>query len=136
MGDIRQVGNFGHSGGTRVLHAAREQLLRAIAYYVAEETRAQIEGLDADELVVAVDMLAVLAEHYNISPEVSDATVRRWRDTYLPVFDSFHDLDPSAQETSGWPYERRKVIVDTFARLEAVARLRPPFWERIARETD
>lgn len=135
MAEVQGMGNFDTSGGKRLLGDVIERLHREIAYYLAEERRSEIFIFDAEELVVAVDLLALMAERYQMPPGIRDATVRRWRDMYINVFDRRYEYNP-AEHTSGWIYERRNVILSVFNRLETAAHLRPPSpdWDALAAE--
>lgn len=127
MTHIRRVGNFDNNGGRNVLEEITTDLKQAIAYFVAKDWRAEMVGLGNEEkLVAAVDILALMAEHYHLSIEVNDTTVRRWRDICLQMFDQRSGFNPEV-DTSGWKRDRRQIIANAFARLEAMAVLYPPF---------
>ena len=127
MSATRRTGNFENSGGRKVLNEVLTALTRAIAYWVAEEHRTEVLTLGADDqLVAAIDMVALMAEHYQISPEVNVQTVQQWRDICLGLFDRRSGFS-SAEAASGWASERRATIVKVFAHLEEVAVAYPPF---------
>jgi hypothetical protein len=104
-----------------ILNEVFIDLLRTIAYFVSDERRRELLVFDsAQQLVAAIDMLALMAEHYQTSPEVNVSTVQRWRDICLLIFDQRSGFDP-AEDSSGWKFQRRMIIGDVFAHLEAVA---------------
>ncbi len=127
MSTIRPVSNFDNSGGHNVLKEVLTDLTRAIAYWVADEHRSEALILGADDqLMAAVDMMALIAEHYQISPEVNVQTIRKWRDICFGLFDKRSGFS-SAEVASEWASERHATIVKVFAHLEAVAAAYPPF---------
>jgi hypothetical protein len=101
------------------------EIHKSIAYYLGEGRTTLILSSEKEKMLAAIEVLALMAEHYEICPMVHPATVRRWRDTYLAIFDEEYNINPSEQPI-GWRYERREVILKVFEHLERVAHLMPP----------
>ena len=71
-----------------------------------------------EEIMAAVEVLAVLCEQLNADPP-KPLEVTAWRDAYLRAWESYIDAsDPKP----GYKEERRAVIVNTFERLLKTAR--------------
>jgi hypothetical protein len=79
---------------------------------------AEADDPDCDKIVAAAEVLAVLCEHFPVSPPAT-AFVERCRDTFLASWDDYIDELAPAE---GHKEARRAVIVATFERLLAACR--------------
>jgi hypothetical protein len=127
MAHIRPVGNFETQSGRNVLEEVITDLHRAIAHFSAKERRTVMLTRGNDEkLLAALDLLTLMAEHYQISIELDRKTVRRWRNICLENFAHRSTFEP-AEDVPGWNPNRREIIINVFAHLESVAALYPQF---------
>jgi hypothetical protein len=112
------TGNFDCDGARDYLHDAfQKPLVERIESIMGDAVAVQLDEQGEDVLMPSIELLALLCEIYGCDggtlPEV--ATVRRWREEYLGGYDSYIDqLSPRP----GYKEERRRVIEQTFARLE------------------
>ena len=65
----------------------------------------------------SMDILTILSKHYGSPVHINKATVRRWKQFYLKLYDDTVD-DLGAK--SDYKHDRRIVIESTFENLEAV----------------
>jgi hypothetical protein len=114
--NVKQVGNFENDGGISIFHDFMDELLKSIMFYLAQKQE--------EELVAAIDLLTFTAEHYQVNPRIRVETIHKWQVICTADFDRNHRFNP-AEHTSGWMFERRNVIVDTFSRLEAASKRYP-----------
>jgi len=72
---------------------------------------------EAETYVMAsIDILITLCQTYDETPFVDEEVVARWKKAYLQKFDATDSLwGPDDQ------VERRKIILETFAKLEKLA---------------
>lgn len=78
-----------------------------------------LEHFGEPMLMPTVDMIVTLCEHYHSSPRLEVEKVNYWKELYLRVYDETVDtFGPKAE----WKINRRKVIEDTFNKLEALAK--------------
>jgi len=114
-------------GQMRLLERVTDELRKELIYWFSLEQRKQLRYEHGDELIPAADMLAFICDYYHRSPELSARKIRHWQKVLL----RFWDKAVARPEGMGKPdYEvgRRKVFVETFEKLEAVAQKYPPFW--------
>lgn len=113
-------GNFDSDGALDMIGELTDQLADAIDEILTNGT-AEADELGESHLVPRVAILDTLCKHCAASPPEPDRVVG-WRDATLAAFDaSMPGLDPKGDFLA----DRRKVIVATFASLEAEARR---FW--------
>jgi hypothetical protein len=113
------TGNFDCDGACEYLHSQFQQpLVKRIESIIADPKKIELDELGEDILMPSVELLALLYETYGGTfPEA--ATVRRWRDVYLAGYDRYID---SLLPAPGYKEERRRVIQQTFDRLEKAVR--------------
>lgn len=121
MPTMRQVGNF-EDYSMRIRGETLEYFAGIIRIGLSPEREYQLHAFGDDEIVAAADMLAYLSEHYQLSPEVSLATVKRWREAVSKQFERF-----AIEEAGDYQARRRIVVARVFDQLEAAAQARPPF---------
>jgi hypothetical protein len=109
-------GTFQSDGARDFLNDLQDSLTNRIETVLADPVAVELDEQGEDVFMPAVEILTRLCESYGgIIPEL--ATVQRWRDTYLRVFDAY--IPKLAGP--GYAQRRRKVIEETFARLEKLA---------------
>jgi hypothetical protein len=114
-------GNFQNDGALDYLGDLCEQLTATIDKVLADGAAAADEEGEST-LVPAVAVLTLLAERLNGVPPKPEK-VAGWRTAYLAAFDAtMPGLDPKGTFIG----ERRPVVEQTFANLEAQAR---DFWK-------
>jgi hypothetical protein len=111
-------GNFDSDTALEALDVVVNKLMREIVYALAPQHRGGMYRYLGLRMMAAIDMLLALEDHCGAMPgDVYPRLVRYWRDNCLSRYDEFgEDLDLPTAELKA---ERRQVIVDTFARLEA-----------------
>jgi hypothetical protein len=114
------AGNFDNDSACDYLDSIKFQLIRVIEDCFKREDDTDLLDECGDELMASIEILTLLTEHYyGHNPHVEVSEARRWRDTYLRIYDN--EMDDSLA-TLEYQVERRKVIEDTFAKLEQQAR--------------
>jgi hypothetical protein len=98
-------------------------LEREIIYWLSPEKRSEVLVFNTEEVWVAVDVLAFLAERYEQTPGITAETVRTWRDTTLLIWRQFLESDKLTWDDND-PAVRS--VVAAFDHLEAVALKYPP----------
>jgi hypothetical protein len=116
----RKVGNFDNDAGAWILSGVILDLKKSIAYFLAEENRRDLRELWIEEFAAAIDLLAIMGEYAEGGPDVKLSTVQHWREIYFPIFDQEYFIPDE-------PDPLREAIVNAFDRLEAIAKLRPPY---------
>lgn len=117
------TGNFDSDESSEYVDTIAAQLVTTINDCIADPARMALDADGEAVLMPSVDILALLFEHCHATPPSAN-DVREWRRRYLQVFDEQIDelvLDPN----SGYKEERRRIIEDTFRRLEVHAQA---FW--------
>jgi hypothetical protein len=107
--------NFGCDGACEYLHDTfQKPLLERIESILGDAVAIQLDEQGEDILMPSIELLALLYESYGGTPlEISK--VRHWRDLYLAGYDGYIDL---LSPSPGYKEERRRVIEQTFDRLE------------------
>ena len=96
-----------------------DPLVQRLGYVLANPESAQADDADCDQIVAAVEVLAILAENIDYAKPPATRFVERFRDAFLREWDAYIDeLAP----VPGHKEARRAVIVATFARLLAICR--------------
>lgn len=108
------VGLFDNDLAYRFLHQLMEKLVKNIVY----STSPFVHGDYNAEILANVELLILLWEHYQFPPSISPPLVKAWREKSLQWLADNEPYPPSS------PYylERKQVIEETFARLEALNR--------------
>ena len=109
--------------GARFLGDLMELLCKDIIYKLSAETRreALLFFMVHEEVPVAVDTLAFLAEKYQITPGITAQTVSNWHDTTMQIIDQTAD----DYNLKGDPVHFA-VFQAAFDKLEAAAQKYPP----------
>jgi hypothetical protein len=113
-------GNFDSDSACDYLDSIKFQLIQKI-----EEGFTSLEDADfADdyehEIMASVDILSLLTEqYYGHNPHVEAQVVQTWKSQFLSIYDQNSEDD---EVTLEYQRERRKVIEDTFNKLEEQAR--------------
>jgi hypothetical protein len=111
--------NFANDAALDFVGDLIASLKRRIEEIFEEDTCSLDEDGEA-ELMPTVAIISLLCEHYDVGPP-REEDVRRWREQYLRVFDAQIDdllIDPQ----SDFKAKRRRVIEETFAKLERQSR--------------
>jgi hypothetical protein len=116
-------GSFQSDGALDYVGEVIDSLVARIEEILDDEGRVALDEEGEAVLVPSVHIIGLLVEHCRAAPP-KPATVKEWHKKYLKVFDDQIDgLSP----TGNFEAERRKVIEDTFAKLEAIAQ---DFWKK------
>src|SRR5213078_2312225 len=110
------VGNFDNDGAGDHVDMIIGQLEATIRDCLADEFKVMLDEDGESVLMPSVEILAVLCEYCKATPPTVEV-IQGWQQRYLQVYDQQIDelvLDPK----SGFKEQRRRVIVDTFNRLE------------------
>jgi hypothetical protein len=113
-------GNFDNDSACDYLDSIKFQLIRKI-----EEGFISVEAADfADdyehEIMASVDILSLLTEqYYGHRPGIEAQVVQAWKSQFLSIYDQNSEDEEVPLE---YHRERRKVIEDTFNKLEEQAR--------------
>jgi len=109
-------GTFDSDGARDFLDDLQRGLVDRIEAVLADPVAIELDEQGEDVFMPAVEILTRLIESYGgVIPQAS--VVYRWRDTYLGVFDAYIPKLAGPEYTQ----RRRKVIEDTFGRLEKLA---------------
>jgi hypothetical protein len=103
------------------VHHIHDRLLQTIICAFSEEMKYESALFGAIEVPAAADLLAVLCEHYAISPGVTAQTVRRWYTKYMAILPGF--LETGYEENP----RHTQILAETFERLAVLAEKYPPF---------
>ena len=101
-------------------------LVKHIVYRLSEEQQQTTAYFHMEEVLVCVDLLAVICEHYDEPLGLPVEDVIGWRERYVKVFEmgyQFTVSDIGAQEKT--IQERYDILIKAFDRLEAIARKHP-----------
>ena len=121
MSKVVGVGNLETHGGQRMYFDIMYDLLQTVGDCIVDHDRYERE--DAHEVIVAVELLATLAEYYDFVLGIDEEQIQNCRALYIRLLAEAQDFDP-AVDTSGWAYERYQVIQDVFDRAAAIHRKR------------
>lgn len=121
MKNAQLIGLFSRGGSYNVLFAIRKRLRETLYFYFAEDQHELMAVWCDEDMVVAADLLALMSEHYDISPQIPAERVVEWRQRYLEAFFEHNGFD-LAKDRDKQPLE----YLAAFDRLEAAARQRPP----------
>lgn len=105
------VGLFDNDLAYRFLYQLMEKLIKNIVY-----SASQVCCDDDVEILANVELLVLLWEHYKFPPSISPPLVNAWREKSLQRLADNEPYPPS----SPYYFERKQVIEETFARLEAL----------------
>ena len=109
-------GTFESDGARDFLDDLQRGLIERIETVLADSVAIELDEQGEDVFMPAVEILTRLFESYGgVIPQTS--VVYRWRDTYLRVFDAYI-LKLAGSE---YAQRRRKIIEETFQRLEKLA---------------
>ena len=114
------TGNFDCDGAIEYLiYEVQQPLVQRIERIISDPVAIELDEEGEDVLMPSVELLALLAETYGGTLPDLDV-IHRWRDVYLAGYDRYIDrLSPRA----GYKEERRRVIEQTFARLEKAVKI-------------
>ena len=111
------AGNFDNDSAMDYMGEIEEELVTRIEDILKDEDRCALEEDGEGILMPTIVMLSTLSEHCRLGVP-NRATVQRWKEQYLAVFDEQidgFDPQPSYKEA------RRAVIEATFLKLEGQA---------------
>lgn len=109
----------------RIVQYLFVQILKDIEFWVSSDRRERVLEWDMpysnEDVIAAVDSLALLSHAYERSPLVDVQTVQRWRKATIDMENQFiPDSDPTSNE------KYLKLVNETFDKLEAVAQKYSP----------
>lgn len=116
------AGNFDNDMAGEFLDELKMQLIRnveeAISHNMDIDLDEQFDGL----VMPSVDVLITICEQYEVSPMLDTTKVTQWKKFFLSYYNTTID-----QYGAKEPYKqnRRKVIEQTFDKLEALSREYP-----------
>lgn len=114
-------GNFDNDGALDYVGEVIDSLVARIEDCFAEEGMAALDEDGEAVIVPTVAIISLLHEHCKAAPPHKEA-VATWKKNYMAIFDaSVENLSP----VEGYAAARRKVIEDTFTKLENQVRA---FW--------
>lgn len=87
-------------------------LRKSVFYYFDKDN---IKRESDQQMLAAIELLALTCEYYSISPEIKIVTLHKWRKQYLALFDKRHPPDKD-----DYGYRKRPIIVATFEHMEKV----------------
>jgi hypothetical protein len=120
------IGNLDDPRAEGYLQHLLRQLCDKISLDLAPEYH--FEFRTNEEIRANADMLVFLGSTYQRGIGRNAPTVRYWRDTFLKLWDAqATKLDISALHVD-WN-EQRKIIEDTFQKLEDLATAHPVWWD-------
>lgn len=98
-----------------------DKLINNIRVQIRYQLRMDAGYAESQLLICDIDLLALICEHRSIAipylPELKD--IERWKRVYMDIWDSTVDeIEPTPDYKTG----RRKVLVQTFDRLIALAK--------------
>jgi hypothetical protein len=124
-------GNFENDCSADYLHEICEPILKQIREAMSNPSLIQADEPDADLITAGLEIIACLSEHLGrfargqiqdfVYPRVLPAPdeVAQWRQKFLATWDATIDgLQPAAD----YKKRRRDVIIETFDRVEQLAR--------------
>ena len=114
------AGNFDNDSACDYLDSIKFQLIKVIEDCFQTEDETELLDECGDELMASVEILTLLTEHYyGHNPHVEVSEAQRWREKFLRMYDEqLDDYEPQKD----YNIERRKIIEDTFNKLEQQAR--------------
>ncbi len=115
------AGNFDNDGALDYAGSVIDKFTARIEECFSGEDLADLDEDGETVLMPSVEMICVISERCGAAPPRADV-VAGWRERYLRIYDEQID---SLEPADGYTDERRKVIEETFTRLE---RLALEFW--------
>jgi hypothetical protein len=112
------AGNFDNDAAGDYLDSIKQQLVKAIEDCLAGKTEWSLFECGEEQLMPSVDLLCLICEHYDKSPIVEVETVRGWKQKFLSYYD---EVSNDVGAKPDYLVKRRKVIEETFNRLEKLA---------------
>ncbi|HTU22532.1 MAG TPA: DUF4259 domain-containing protein [Gemmataceae bacterium] len=109
------AGNFANDEALDYAHELVDRMIEQVESTVASEHGMEPDEPDSFRLMCNIELMCLIGQYAGLSmPEAKK--VKRWKKTYLAVWDGYIDgLDPKP----GFKEERRAVIVQSFDRLIA-----------------
>jgi hypothetical protein len=117
--DNKEIVNVERFTGDTLIHLQRD-----IIFWLSPEKRGEMAAVNAEEVWVAVDLLAFLCEKYEQSPGVNAQIVNRWRETTVEIWKQFLVDDKAEWDDTDPLYQN---VMRAFDRLEAVAHKYPAY---------
>lgn len=116
------AGNFDSDGAMDYLGETMESFIERVEKCFSQAGCVALDEDGESVIMPTMELMAILAEECGAAPP-QPAVVNTWREKYLQAFDQqIDELEP----LTAYKNERRRVIEQTFDRLETQAR---KFWE-------
>ncbi len=126
-------GNFENDCAADHIHDVCGPLLKQVEEAMKDSSAIEPDEYDADIVMANLEIIACLSEHLgrHARGEIQDflypsvlprpETVAEWKQKYLEIWDTHIDgLDPDPD----YKKKRREIIIETFDRVEGLARVR------------
>jgi hypothetical protein len=112
------AGNFDRDDARERLDDIIFKLIDEIEYEFSQldDPEAFLDMVGDDLVIPNIDICITLTEKYNAT-YIDTAQAKRWRETYMKAFDAGSTIYSKRFEA-----ERRQVVIETFDRLDRVAR--------------